>query len=495
MFESAELGHRLSKESYAEVEPQLRTDLLKAQYDLLEHKDFATVILINGVDGAGRGETVNLLNEWMDPRHIEVHAFDQPTDEEREQPFLWRFWRALPPKGKIGVLFGNWYSDPIDGRTFGRIKKADLDQSLSEFNRFEAMLVAEGVLLVKFWFHLSRAGQKKRLKSLEANPNTRWRVREADWLYYEDYDRYRAVAEHVLRRTSTGIAPWVIVDGTDPQYRAVHVGRTLLDRLQRRVEHVRKGYRPRQTAAPLPMAPDERNLLNSLVLRQEMDKKDYDEHLEKLQGRLAMAVRSEAFAKRSLVLVFEGMDAAGKGGAIRRVTEALDARQYHVVPIGAPTDEERAQPYLWRFWRRLPRRGKVTIFDRSWYGRVLVERVEGFCSEADWMRAYAEINDFEDQLVSAGAIVVKLWLSVSDEEQLRRFKEREAQSFKRYKITPDDWRNREKWPLYEPAVCDMIDRTSTENAGWTLVEADNKYYARVKILRVLVDKLESALAK
>ena len=495
MFESAELGHRLSKEDYAGIEPQLRTDLLKVQYDLLEHKDFATVILINGIDGAGRGETVNLLNEWMDPRHIEVFAFDEPTDEERERPFMWRFWRALPPKGKIGVLFGNWYSDPIDERTFGRIKKAGLDQRLSEFNRFETMLVAEGVLLVKFWFHLSRVGQKKRLKALEANANTRWRVREADWLYYQEYDRYREVAEHVLRRTSTGIAPWVIVDGTDPPYRAVHVGRTLLDRLQRRVEHVRKGYRARQTAAPLVVAPDERNLLNSLVLQQSLDKKGYDEQLEKLQGRLAMAVRSEAFARHSLVLVFEGMDAAGKGGAIRRVTEALDARQYHVVPIGAPTDEESAQPYLWRFWRRLPRRGKVTIFDRSWYGRVLVERVEGFCSEADWMRAYAEINDFEDQLVSAGAIVVKLWLSVSDEEQLRRFREREAQSFKRYKITPDDWRNREKWPLYEPAVCDMIDRTSTENANWTLVEADNKYYARIKILRAIVNQLEAVLGK
>ena len=337
--------------------------------------------------------------------------------------------------------------------------------------------------------------EHERLKALEANPDTRWRVREADWHYYDEYDRYREVAEHVLRRTSTGIAPWVIVDGTDPQYRAVHVGRTLLDRLQRRIEFVRKGFRPRQTAAPLTAAPDERNLLNALILDQPMDKKEYDAQLEKLQGRLALALRDEAFKKRSLVLVFEGMDAAGKGGAIRRVTEALDARQYSLVPIAAPTDEEAAQPYLWRFWRRLPRRGKVTIFDRSWYGRVLVERVEGFCSEADWMRAYTEINDFEDQLVSAGAIVVKLWLSVSSEEQLRRFKAREEASFKRYKITPDDWRNREKWPLYEPAVCDMIDRTSTENAGWTLVEADNKYYARVKILRVLVDKIETALKK
>ncbi|MDD3352518.1 polyphosphate:AMP phosphotransferase [Zoogloea sp.] len=495
MFESAELEHKLSKSEYDALEPQLRTDLLSAQFELLESKGFATVVLINGIDGAGRGETVNLLNEWMDPRHIEVHAFDEPTDEERQRPALWRFWRALPPKGKIGILFGNWYSDPILGRAFGRIKKAELDQRLSEFNRFEAMLAAEGVLLIKLWFHLSQSGQKKRLKAFEANPDTRWRVQEADWEFYEHYDRYREVAEHVLRCTSTGVAPWVIVDGSDPQYRSVHVGRTLLDALRRKLDFLAKGYKTRQTAAPLLPPVDQRNLLNALVLNQPMDKKEYDKQLEKLQGRLALAVRSEAFARRSLILVFEGMDAAGKGGAIRRITQALDTRQYHVIPIAAPSDEELAQPYLWRFWRRLPRRGKVAIFDRSWYGRVLVERVEGFCSEADWMRAYAEINDFEDQLVSAGAVVLKFWLSVSPEEQLRRFQDREQEAFKRYKITQEDWRNREKWPLYEPAVCDMIDRTSTENAVWTLVEADNKYYARLKVLRTLVTRLEDALKK
>ncbi len=495
MFESAELGHRLSKADYELIEPDLRTHLLNAQFELLEKKGFATVVLINGIDGAGRGETVNLLNEWMDPRHIEVHAFDKPTQEECERPFLWRFWRALPPKGKIGILFGNWYSDPISDRAFGRIKKARLDQRLSELNRFEAMLAAEGVLLVKFWFHLSRAGQKKRLKALEANPDTRWRVRDADWLFYEEYERYREVAEHVLRRTSTGLAPWVIVDGSDPNYRAVQVGQTLLDSMQRKLDALGKGYRQRVTAPPIPAPVDQRNLLNALVLKQPLDKKAYETQLEKLQGRLALAVRSEAFARRSLVLVFEGMDAAGKGGAIRRVTQALDTRQYAVIPIAAPSDEERAQPYLWRFWRRLPREGKVAIFDRSWYGRVLVERVEGYCSEADWMRAYAEINDFEDQLVSAGTLVLKFWLSVSSDEQLRRFKAREAEAFKRYKITAEDWRNRKKWPAYEPAVCDMIDRTSTENAAWILVEADNKYFARVKILTALVEKLESAIRK
>jgi polyphosphate kinase 2 (PPK2 family) len=197
----------------------------------------------------------------------------------------------------------------------------------------------------------------------------------------------------------------------------------------------------------------------------------------------------------SVVGVFEGNDAAGKGGAIRRVTGALDARGYQTISVAAPTEEERAQPYLWRFWRHIPRRGRLAIFDRSWYGRVLVERVEGFCSKTDWMRAYGEINDFEAQLTRHNIAVVKFWLTISKDEQLRRFKEREKIGFKRFKITEEDWRNREKWGEYEHAVCDMVDHTSTEISPWTLVEANDKNFARIKILKTLCDRIEAALKK
>ncbi|NMG73164.1 polyphosphate:AMP phosphotransferase [Aromatoleum diolicum] len=493
MFESAELGHKTDKAEYDAAEPELRAQLLDAQFDLLELKSFAVVVLINGIDGAGKGETVNLLNEWMDPRHIHTLAFDSPTTEEAERPFMWRFWRALPPRGRIGILFGNWYTEPIRERVDKISKKADLDQRLDEINRFEAMLAREGVLLIKLWFHLSKDGQRKRLKALEKDPRTRWRVTEQDWRYYEQYDRYRSVAEHTLRHTSSGDAPWMIVDGTDSCFRELFVARTLLEALRRRLDAVAKHWSPRQTAPPLPPAPDERNLLNSLHLRQPLEKKEYSELLEHYQGRLALLTRDEAFRERSLVLVFEGADAAGKGGAIRRVTAALDARLYHIIPIGAPSEEERAQPYLWRFWRHLPRLGKVEIFDRSWYGRVLVERVEGFCSEADWMRAYSEINDFEDQLARAGVVVVKFWLQIGKDEQLARFKEREAEAHKRFKITTEDWRNRERWDDYARAVCDMVDRTSTETSPWVLVEAENKLFARIKVLRAVCERLEAAL--
>jgi polyphosphate:AMP phosphotransferase len=492
MFESAELGHSVDKDTYNEAVPELRAQLLDAQFDLLDAPNFSVVILVNGVDAAGKGETVNLLNEWLDPRHVVTRAFDEPTSEERERPVMWRFWRALPPKGKVGVLFGNWYETPIRERVERTMKQSALDQRLSEINRFEEMLTREGVVLLKFWFHLTKDKQRARLKKLEADPMTRWRVTKADWRNYKSYARRHDVAEHVLRHTSTAEAPWIIVDGSDERYRGLLVGRTLLGALRKRLD-IGQRWKPRLSTAPIPPLLDERNLLRELELERPMSKGDYQHELERLQGRLALLTRRDEFRSRSLVLAFEGMDAAGKGGAIRRITAALDARQYHVVPIAAPSEEERALPYLWRFWRHVPRLGKVAVFDRSWYGRVLVERVEGFCSEADWMRAYEEINDFEDSLIGSGAVVVKFWLAISGEEQLARFEARQQEPHKRFKITDEDWRNRDKWPEYERAVCDMIDRTSTEMAPWTLVEADNKRYARIKILRTICERLEAAL--
>ncbi|MBI5495646.1 MAG: polyphosphate:AMP phosphotransferase [Deltaproteobacteria bacterium] len=493
MFESAELGHKLDKATFKKHEKKLRAELLDAQYDVLQLKKFPVLILVNGVDGAGKGETVNLLNEWMDPRHVITHAFGEPTDEELERPFMWRFWRALPPAGKVGIMFGNWYTDPIVLRATKQITLEELDARLAAVNRFEELLAQSGALVLKFWFHLSKDAQKQRLKDLEKDKDTRWRVTGADWKHFKMYDRFRKVDEHVLRRTSTGHAPWLVVEGSDERYRSVTVAQTLVDGMRKRLKAEEHGYKARINAAPLPHKTDNRDILHSLKLDQALTKKEFDKELEKWQGRLALLSRHPKLASRSVVAVFEGQDAAGKGGAIRRVTQALDARRYHVIPIAAPTDEERAQPYLWRFWRHIPRNGMFTIFDRSWYGRVLVERVEGFCSESDWMRAYTEINDFEDQLVQSGDVVCKFWLAISQEEQLRRFKEREATDFKRFKITQEDWRNRKKWPDYERAVCDMIDRTSTERAPWTLVEANNKYHARIKVLRTFCKALEDAI--
>ena len=490
MFEAAEIGHKLSKGEYRRIEPKLRAELLEAQFALSKDGRFPVVVLISGVRGAGKGETVRLLNEWMDPRHIHTHAFDNATDEERERPPMWRYWRALPPKGKIGILFGSWYTAPIIDRVFKRIGTKGVLQAVEQINHFERMLADDGVLVLKFWFHLSKKAQKKRLKKLESDPETSWRITRRDWDFFGMYDRFYRVSEEVIRETSTAAAPWIVVEGSDPEYRAVTAGKALLSAMRKRL--AQKSLPPATAAAPLMQPVDRVRVLDRMDLSQKLAKPRYEEQLARLQGRLARLTHSPKFRERTVVCVFEGMDAAGKGGAIRRITAALDPRLYRTIPVAAPTDEERAQPYLWRFWRHVPRQGRYTIYDRSWYGRVLVERVEGFCAEADWMRAYAEINDFEEQLARNGAVVLKFWLQISKAEQHKRFKEREKTRFKQFKITPEDWRNRAKWAGYQAAASDMIERTSTTHAPWILVEANDKYWARVKILKALVKAVEAA---
>ena len=404
---------------------------------------------------------------------------------------MWRYWRALPPKGRIGILFGAWHTDPIVNRVMGRTDDAQLELAMEEIVRFERMLVDEGALILKFWFHLSKKVQKKRLKALEADPKTRWRVTETDWQRFKLYDKFRKVSENALRETSTGYAPWIVVEGTDPNYRYLTLGRAVLAALKKRLA----GDKPAVSRpAALPeRALDGRTVFSKLDYSTTLARKIYNRRLEKYQGELNLLTRHRKFHQKSLIIVFEGADAAGKGGSIRRVTGALDARHYQVMPIAAPTEEERAQPYLWRFWRHLPRSGRVTIFDRSWYGRVLVERVEKFCSEQDWMRAYHEINDFEEQLVESGAIVTKFWLTITKDEQLKRFREREKTPFKTFKITEEDWRNRKKWNDYQRAVCDMVERTSNDLAPWVLVPANDKYSARIQILKTLCERVEAAL--
>lgn len=498
MFESAELGNTIDDAKYKKLAPELRAALLDAQYDLLEKKEFPVVILVNGVDGAGKGETVNLLTEWMDPRHIQSHAFGPRSQEESARPPMWRFWRALPPKGKIGILFGNWYTSPIVERVQGQTKDPALAEALVRIRRFEKLLTDEGAVLVKLWFHLSKPAQRKRLRELESSPRTKWRVTPNDWKAFKSYDKYARVSERVLRETSTGEAPWVVIEGADANYRSITAGNSVLAALRARLDArpttpppAKKGRSSKATASALIRTVDTSRILRDLPFTERLSKVKYAKKIEVLQGRLNLLSRSPKMKRRAVVIVMEGMDAAGKGGAIRRITQALDARTYDIIPIAAPTEEERAQPYLWRFWRHIPRLGRFLIFDRSWYGRVLVERVEGYCAPQDWARAYNEINDFEAQLAESGIILVKLWLAVTKEEQLARFKEREATKFKRFKITPDDWRNRDKWDDYLLAAGDMIDRTSTSIAPWTIIEANDKHLARVNTIETIIARMKA----
>jgi polyphosphate:AMP phosphotransferase len=515
MFEAAELGRTIEKDEYKKQVPILRTELLEVQR-LLTPARFPLIVVFAGVDGAGKGETVNLLNAWMDPRWIVTRAYQEPSEEESERPEYWRYWRDLPPRGRIGFFLSSWYSRPILDRVYGRSRTAEFDRQLTRIAAFERNLTDDGALILKFWMHLGKRAQKKRLRTLEKDPLTRWRVTKSQWQHWRMYDKFVAAAERALRRTSTVQAPWIIVEGVDEAYRSITVATTIRDAIRRALAETDSAHgvrtmvstvanRGRRKTASVPASTSVATvktphavkagatILSSLDMSQSVSKKDFGTELERYQGRLNLLSRKAQAKGVSTILVFEGWDAAGKGGAIRRITGALDARSYQVIPIAAPTDEERAHHYLWRFWRHLSRAGRLTIFDRSWYGRVLVERVERFATEQEWRRAYSEIGDFEEQLVERGIVLVKYWIHISENEQLQRFKEREKARYKQWKLTDEDWRNRAKWADYERAVNDMVEQTSTRVAPWTLVEGNDKYFARLKVLKTLCASLERAL--
>jgi polyphosphate:AMP phosphotransferase len=490
MFESAEVGNKMDKDTYREQIGPLRAALVDAQFQLAT-ANFSVVLVISGLPTAGKSETVNKLLEWLDARGIQTHAQREPTDEERKRPPMWRYWRELPPAGKIGIFFGGWEGGPFLRRVLGKGEVADTERDLEPLVRFERMLCNENVLLLKIWLHIPEQPLHKRIRKLQRDPETRWRITRLDRKLAKRYHRFMAFAEHVIHRTNSSQSPWHIVEATDERYRNFTVAKLLVEAIHERLEQEKR--RPPHIPRPLVLLPAERNVINTLDLSKRLDAEDAKAQIIRLQAQVARLTRRLRASNRSLVLVFEGPDAAGKGGAIRRLTQAMDARDYQVISVAAPTDEEKARPYLWRFWRYLPPQGHVIIFDRSWYGRVLVERVEGFASVDEWSRAYGEIEDFESQLTAAGAIVLKFWLAISPAEQLRRFEVRETTPYKQYKITPEDWRNREKWASYEAAACDVIERTSTMTAPWVLVEAEDKGFARVKVLSTVAERLAQAL--
>jgi polyphosphate:AMP phosphotransferase len=490
MFEAAELGHEVSKADYEREVPLLRAALLKAQRELLEAK-IPLILIVSGADGAGKSETVNRLHEWFDPRGLETNVFGPLTEEERDRPPYWRFWRTLPARGRIGMFFGSWYTDPIIRRAYRKSGGAAFDRGLTRIEFFEQQLARDGALIVKLWLHMSKKAQKKRLARLQKDPLTRWRVSPIDAKHLKLYDRFVKYSEEALQRTDTGFAPWTVIEASDDRYREITVGRALKDAITRRLTEGGKATAP---SRPALSSADPVSVLDRVDLKKKaLSEKEYERRLARLQGQLSRLSREAWDKKVSSVLVFEGWDAAGKGGTIRRLTAAMDARLYRVVPVAAPTDEERAHQYLWRFWRHIPRAGLMTIFDRSWYGRVLVERVEGFAREDEWKRAYQEINEFEDQLVEQGTMVTKFWVHISRDEQLRRFKERQKTEFKKFKITDEDWRNRKRWEAYEAAVNEMVARTSTRKAPWVVVAGNDKRAARIQVLEAVCRRLEKAL--
>lgn len=490
MLEKIDLSKKVDKKTYRRVMDEAEEKLGLLQRECKD-AGIPVILVFEGMGAAGKGVQINRLIQALDPRGFDVYACDRPTEDEQMRPFLWRYWTKTPAKGRIAVFDRSWYRSVQVDRFDGLTREDRLGDAYQDILSFEKQLCDDGTVIMKFFLYIDKDEQKKRFKKLEGSKETSWRVTEEDWNRNKDFDRYLKMNEEMLEKTDTDYAPWVIIEAVDKDYAALKIVSTVMDRLEYELEHRRpEDGKQAQRQESKTRERFKNGVLSGIDLSKSLTEEEYKTRLKKLQKRLA-ELHSELYRLRIPVVIgFEGWDAGGKGGAIKRLTSNLDPRGYRVNPTAAPNDIEKVHHYLWRFWNSVPKAGHIAIFDRTWYGRVMVERIEGFCSEAEWRRAYQEINEMESHMANAGAVVLKFWLHIDKDEQERRFKERQANPAKQWKITDEDWRNREKWDQYEEAVNEMLICTSTTYAPWIVVEGNDKRYARVKVLQTVVDALE-----
>ncbi|MDX1564250.1 MAG: polyphosphate:AMP phosphotransferase [Phycisphaeraceae bacterium] len=489
-FAPAETGASVSKAEFNRREPELRYALLQAQF-ALQKADFPVLVVVTGDDRWGCNALIDRLHEWLDARRLRTEVFLELREDQLQRPPWWRYWVNLPKRGQIGLFMGAWPLRAIAHRISGRIDDAGFETRLVHARTFEKMQVDDGALVLKYWLHQPKDEHKRRLKKARKNPDRYWYVEDADWDIYDRYDQVMPLAGRYVQETDSESARWHVVDSTDKRHRDLVVAESILSALKRRMEAGSKAGVSKPITAAVP--PKNPRSLASLDLTARLTEQQYDAEKETWQRKLNALARRAHDRDVTALLVFEGADAAGKGGAIRRITQALPARLYRLISIAAPTDEERAHHYLWRFWRRLPRTGHLGIFDRSWYGRVLVERVEGYARAAEWGRAYGEINDFEAQMVEFGWPVVKFYLHIDRDEQQRRFESRRNTPHKQHKITDEDLRNRSKWDRYQEAAEQMFAETDTAAAPWHLVATNDKRWARIEVLRTVCGALTERL--
>ena len=493
MLEQVDLSQKLDKADY-KTRMELLGNQLGELHRKLHERKIPAIIVFEGWDAAGRGTLINELILRLDPRGFKVFANNTCHADATAHPFLWQFWNTIPAAGKVMIYDKSWYDRVLSERIDGLSVPEKLAAIYDEIVSFERQLSDSGCILIKFFLHITRKEQKKRMEKLEQDPATRWRVGEVEWRRHRKYDEYVDVIEETLSRTDRDYSPWIPVAAMDRRFAAVKICETIAQSFEQQLARLEQ----QPILKPSTELTENRqeisaSILDRVTMLKEWKPDDYEKAMDRF-GKKLHEMHYEAYKKKIPVLIlFEGWDAAGKGGAIKRLVQHLDPRGYEVVPVAAPNDTEKSHHYLWRFWQAVPAAGRISIFDRTWYGRVLVERVEGFCQETEWRRAYREINEFEQQLTNYGAVVVKFWLHIDKDEQLRRFREREDTPEKRWKITDEDWRNREKWDAYKVAVDEMLFRTSTRKAPWTVVAANSKEYARWLVLKTVTEAIDSAL--
>lgn len=499
MLEQLDLTKAMSKKDYKERMAILEPELARLQRTCKAEK-IPVVILFEGFGASGKGYQIGKLIHALDPRGFYVHSIGPESTDEMMHPFLWRFWTKLPAKDQIAIFDRSWYRKVLIDRFDGVISEHRLIPYYNEINSFERQLAADGTVMIKLFLCIDKKEQKKRFKKLLDTKSSSWRVTEDDLKRNKQFHLYKNMSDEMLEHTDTAYAPWTIVESMDREFATVKIYTAVIEALKAALRRKAEGSASDTAVSNVPIPASEysdevlrTSSLQKVDLSLALTKEEYKQELKKLQDRIE-ELHGELYRRRiPVILGFEGWDAGGKGGAIKRLTEKMDPRGYRVHPTASPNDIEKVHHYLWRFWKNVPKDGHIAIFDRTWYGRVMVERIEGFCTKEEWQRAYQEINEMEKQFFQHGAIVLKFWLQIDKDEQERRFKERMDNPAKQWKITDEDWRNREKWDEYEKAVDEMLVRTSTTYAPWIIVEGNNKYYARIKILRTVVEAMEKRI--
>ena len=477
------------KEETAQLKAEIKNlrEQLLGQTQQIRDKGLPILVLVEGWAAAGKGTLINELISEIDPRFYNVFSPVLAPEAERRTPFLQPYAAAIPENGKIMFYDSGWMEDVVRKSMHRDITREEYKIRLRSVNEFERQLRDGGYLLLKLFVDIDDEEQRKRLTTLRGNYETEWRVTDEDLWQYKEYKQFRQAYTAFMEKTGKEI-PWHVVDGSRKTLAARDALKLLVEQVDEALTRGRYVGKPFKESFPLLPMPK----LSEVDLSPALSDEEYKKELKKLQARLGELHNRIYRKKIPVILCYEGWDAAGKGGNIRRVVRPLDPRGFDVIPIASPEPHELNRQYLWRFWTKLPRSGHVSIFDRTWYGRVMVERLEGFCAEDDWKRAYNEINEFERQLTDWGAVVLKFWIHIDQDTQLQRFNDRQSTPEKQWKLTEEDWRNREKWPLYEQAVDEMLQKTSTQNAPWFIIESNDKKYARIKTLRIVIDALEKA---
>lgn len=483
--------NKSTKPETEELEQRLkeaRVQLAQRQIKMKEKK-LPVLVLLEGWGAAGKGSVLGKVIRDMDPRFFKVADMGNPTEEEKRKPFLYRHFIKIPEAGKFQFLDGGWMDEVTKAYLRGDLKEEKYKERIESIIRFERQLTDNGYLVMKIFFHIDEKEQKKRLSQLLEDKNTKWRVTEDDIWQNKNYNQCLQIYNQYLNDTHRSTAPWYIIDSKNKKWAQLQMLEFLIRGIDTAMMNSTYAVPVLQNPFPLKAIPQ----LSDIPLDKVLEEEEYKEELQQYQGRLSELHNKLYRKKIPVIIAYEGWDAAGKGGNIKRIASALDPRGYEVHPIASPEPHEKARHYLWRFWNRLPKTGHIAIFDRTWYGRVMVERLEGFCSENDWQRAYNEINEFEKELSDWGAVIIKFWVQIDQDTQLERFTLRQNTPEKQWKITKEDWRNREKWDLYEEAVNEMLKKTSTTFAPWHVLESNDKKYARIKALKTVIKEIEKKL--